>query len=316
MANSALEERVRPWLTEKRFAHTLRTRDMAVRLARRWGADEDLTEQAALLHDITKKCTDDEQLKLCKKYGIIVHYREEEFHQLIHADTAACVARDVFHAGDAVCRAIALHTLGAPGMGLMDKIVYLADAVEEGRDYPGVRELREEAFLDLDRAVLHSLERTVDYVRACGREPNQQSAEAAAALRAAIQRKENIMELKNLEPKELLIEIVKIADSRKARDVVAVEVTEQTTLADYFVIMTGTSTTHIRALADEIEYKMKENFGIYPHHTEGVTSNWILLDYSTVVVNIFLSDSREMYALERMWGDSHPVDISKYLTAE
>ncbi len=312
MADRALEEAVRPYLTEKRFAHTLRTRDMAVRLAERWGADRDDAEKAALLHDITKKCSDAEQLKLCEKYGIIVQYSADDFHPLIHADTAAAAARDVFRMPEHICRAIRLHTLGAPDMTTLDKIVYLADAIEEGRDYPGVRELRALAFSDLDGAVLKSLEGTLRNVREQGREPNEQSEKAAAALRAA--RKENTMEQKNLEPKELLIEIVKIADSRKARDIVAVEVTEQTTLADYFVIMTGTSTTHIRALADEIEFKLKENFGIYPHHTEGITSNWILLDYSSVVVNIFLSDSREMYALERMWSDSHPLDLSGYIT--
>ncbi|MDD6316313.1 MAG: ribosome silencing factor [Butyricicoccaceae bacterium] len=127
---------------------------------------------------------------------------------------------------------------------------------------------------------------------------------------------ENNTNAVQLSPEELLAEIVKIADSRKARDIVAMHVTEQTTLADYLVVMTGTSNTHIRALSDEIEYKMKENFGIYPHHIEGITSNWILMDYTTVVVNVFMSESREMYALERMWGDSNPVDLSAYITEE
>ena len=105
------------------------------------------------------------------------------------------------------------------------------------------------------------------------------------------------MELNNyMEPEKLLAEIVRIADDRKAKDIVAMRVTEQTTLADYFVIMTGTSTTHIKSLSDE-----------------GITSNWILMDYTTVVVNVFLSEAREMYALERMWGDAETVDVEKYL---
>ncbi len=118
----------------------------------------------------------------------------------------------------------------------------------------------------------------------------------------------------HMEPKALMEEIVKIADSKKAKDILALEVTEKTSLADYFLLMTGTSTTHIRALSDEIEMKLKEQFGIYPHHVEGVTSSWILADYTTVVVNVFLAEAREMYALERLWGDAKQVDLSGILT--
>ena len=122
------------------------------------------------------------------------------------------------------------------------------------------------------------------------------------------------MELNNyMDPEKLLAEIVRIADDRKAKDIVAMRVTEQTTLADYFVIMTGTSTTHIKSLSDEIEYKLKNDLGVTAHHIEGITSNWILMDYTTVVVNVFLSEAREMYALERMWGDAETVDVEKYL---
>lgn len=120
----------------------------------------------------------------------------------------------------------------------------------------------------------------------------------------------------HMEPKALMEEIVKIADSKKAKDILALEVTEKTSLADYFLLMTGTSTTHIRALSDEIEMKLKEKFGVYPHHVEGVTSSWILGDYTTVVVNVFLAEAREMYALERLWGDAKQVDLSGILTAE
>lgn len=310
----ALCRQVRPYYTEKRYQHTLRCLDMALRLADRWGCDRDKAAKAALLHDVTKKLSDSQQLKLCQKYGIINKYTSGEFGVLIHADTAAEVARDVFKMPPDVCRAIKLHTLGGCGMTLLDKIIYLADAIEDGRDYPGVEEIRHMAFEDIDKAVLESLKGTIESIRQKGQAPNGQSEEAVQFLLAAKEKKESKMENKILEPNELLAEIVKIADSRKAKDIVAVHVTEQTTLADYFVIMTGTSTTHIRALSDEIELKLKEDFNLYSHHIEGITSNWILMDYSTVVVNIFMSDSREMYALERMWGDSKPVDLSKYIT--
>ena len=115
------------------------------------------------------------------------------------------------------------------------------------------------------------------------------------------------------EIKKVFESIIRAADARRAQDITALHVTEKTILADYFVMMTGTSSTHIRALGDEIEKKVKELHGIYPHHREGVNSSWVLLDYNAIVVHIFLSEAREMYALERLWGDSGRMDISKLL---
>ena len=118
------------------------------------------------------------------------------------------------------------------------------------------------------------------------------------------------------ESKELMEAIVRTADSKKARDIVVMKVDDKTTLTDYFVIMTGTSSTHIRALVDEIEDKVKETLGVVPHHREGVTSNWVLVDYTGVVVNIFQQEAREMYALERLWGDGTRIDISNLTVKE
>lgn len=117
-------------------------------------------------------------------------------------------------------------------------------------------------------------------------------------------------------PKELMETIVSVADSKKARDIVVMQVTGQTTLTDYFVIMTGTSNTHIRALGDEIELQVKERLQLLPHHREGVTSNWVLVDYNSVVVNIFQKEAREMYALERLWSDGTRIDISNLTVKE
>ena len=113
-------------------------------------------------------------------------------------------------------------------------------------------------------------------------------------------------------PENTLEAIIRAADSRKARDITAIRVYEQTTLTDYFVMMTGTSTTHIRALSEEIEHKLKEQ-GVAPHHIEGITSNWILMDYTSVVVHIFLQEAREHYAVEHLWTDGQKIDVEPYL---
>lgn len=185
-----LEKAVRPYLTEERYGHTLRCRDMALRLADRWGCDREKAETAALLHDMTKKADDGEQLQLCDKYGIINKYSDRDFHLLIHADTAAEAARDIFKVGDDVRDAIKYHTLGRENMSLLEKVIYLSDAIEEGRDYPGVEEIRRVAFENLDKAVLMSLEGTIKNVRDRGREPNGQSLLAAEFLRKQLEKGE------------------------------------------------------------------------------------------------------------------------------
>ena len=108
---------------------------------------------------------------------------------------------------------------------------------------------------------------------------------------------------------------VAAADAKKAGDITVLKVSAQTTLTDYFVIMTGMSSTHLRALSEEIEKKLGEA-GVTPHHIEGVTSSWILMDYNGAVINIFLQDAREMYALERLWGDAEKIDISNLIAGE
>lgn len=92
-------------------------------------------------------------------------------------------------------------------------------------------------------------------------------------------------------------------DNKKGLDVTVLEVGDQTILADYFVLATGTSNTHVRALADEVEFKLKEELGVEPNHIEGSSGNaWTLLDYGCVVINIFTAQAREFYKLERLWN--------------
>ncbi len=114
-------------------------------------------------------------------------------------------------------------------------------------------------------------------------------------------------------PKELTEKIVQILDSKKAADIKAIHVSEQTIVADYFVIATGTSSTHTKALADEVEYEL-EQIGIADGHVEGRATGWILLDYGSVLVHVFDKESREYYNLERLWTDAQVLDISALIT--
>lgn len=117
-----------------------------------------------------------------------------------------------------------------------------------------------------------------------------------------------------MEPKAMLENAVKILDAKKGMDLCALAIGDVSALADYFLLATGTSTTHIRALADELAEKLA-TLGVVPDHIEGKTTGWILLDYKSLVVHIFTPAEREQFALEKLWGDAQPVDLSAWVTA-
>lgn len=98
-------------------------------------------------------------------------------------------------------------------------------------------------------------------------------------------------------------------EEKKAVDVEVLKVTTKTTLADIFVVATGTSNTHIKTLADSVEEKLKEIHNLTPHHIEGLEArSWVLLDYGDLVVHLMLEEDRMFYNLESLWrlGTQHP----------
>ena len=113
--------------------------------------------------------------------------------------------------------------------------------------------------------------------------------------------------------KKMAITLAKALDSKKGGEIKVLKTADITTLADYFVLCTGTSNTQIKALADECERVMKLE-GEEPHHVEGHRGGtWVLLDYSCVVVHIFSDESRKFYDLERLWSDAVEEDITQIL---
>lgn len=104
-----------------------------------------------------------------------------------------------------------------------------------------------------------------------------------------------------MDPKELAIKIKEILDDKKGIDSEIINVGEKTTLTDYFVLVTGTSSTHVKALAGEVEAKLSEE-GITPFNFEKkMSDSWVALDYRNVIVHIFSQEARELYNLEKLW---------------
>ena len=115
---------------------------------------------------------------------------------------------------------------------------------------------------------------------------------------------------------EIALTAVKALDSKKGQDIKCLETGHLTTLADYFVLCTATSTTQIKALSDVCEEAMERN-GERVHHIEGHRGGtWVLMDFSSVVVHIFMDEDRKFYELERLWGDAQEEDLSQVLKPE
>ena len=155
MNQKQAKELVRSRLSDKRYEHTLNVKKMAVRLAKRYGVDEDKAALAALLHDSAKEISKDEMRELMRQYPQYAEGGEE-----------------------AILSAIACHTAGKAGMSKLDKVVYLADMTSKERDWPGVGKLRKLEMKDLDAAMLAALKQTNDFVLSQGKPLDPQSAAA------------------------------------------------------------------------------------------------------------------------------------------
>lgn len=104
---------------------------------------------------------------------------------------------------------------------------------------------------------------------------------------------------------ELANKIAEAASDKKARDIVLMNMINLTPTTDYFMVCSAGSATQVRAIADNIEEKLREEAGLEFMHREGYREGeWVLLDYGDCVAHIFLQDSREYYSLETLWGDA------------
>ncbi len=108
-------------------------------------------------------------------------------------------------------------------------------------------------------------------------------------------------------PEELAHAIFDVLDEKKAEDIKVLHVRDQTVITDYFVICSGRSSTQVKSLGGEVEFKIGQR-GVSPAHFEGRdNNNWIVLDYSSVILHIFSRDSREFYNLEKLYGDAEEI---------
>ena len=178
----ALWELAKPWYKKSRIPHVQGCRETAVALARRWGADVLDAENAAILHDITKKMPVEEQLQYCEKHGHINFSYRPEYEAALHAFSGAAAAALEFGVSPEVENAVRWHTTGKADMSLLEKIIWLADYIEPNRTTPGVEEIRRLAESDLDEALRRALESSLHHLKKNSWAPHPATREALAFL--------------------------------------------------------------------------------------------------------------------------------------
>jgi predicted HD superfamily hydrolase involved in NAD metabolism len=160
-----IRKQLREMTDDVRYNHTLGVVECARELAGIHGVDHRRAKVAALLHDCARCLSPQDLLATAEGQGLPVDELERAMPELLHGKVGAFFARTRFDVGDrAVLRAVELHTLGAREMTQLDKVIFIADMIEPGRDFPGVGELREAARSDLDLALLKCFDSTIRYV--------------------------------------------------------------------------------------------------------------------------------------------------------
>lgn len=161
-----LRKKVKDVMTKSRYEHTLGVEFTAASLAMRYEVDIEKAELAGLLHDCAKCIDSEDTLDECKKYNIELTDVEKRNPFLIHSKLGAVHAKKLYGVDDEdIISAIRFHTTGKPDMTMLEKIIFIADYIEPGRDKaPNLKEIRKMSFMDIDEAMYMILKDTLDYL--------------------------------------------------------------------------------------------------------------------------------------------------------
>lgn len=177
-----LRSKAHSMLDIARIPHVDGCEEEALRLAERWGVDADDAREAAILHDITKKLSPDENMTILEEHDVPVGSLKKNEEKLLHSQTGAILAKTEFGVSERVSDAIRWHTTGKACMTNLEKVIYLADYIEPNRDFDGVDKLRVLAYDDLDKALIMGLEMSIADMNSRSIIPNRTTSDALAYL--------------------------------------------------------------------------------------------------------------------------------------
>lgn len=160
-----VDDKLKRTLTEKRYNHVQGVVDMSIKLAQQYGEDVEKCRIAAIFHDYSKQFSKEENYDIIAKYKIEVDDLEINSKELLHSKIASKIAEVEYNISDKdILNAISYHTTGRANMSLIEKIIFVADSIENGRVYPGVENLRQVALFDIDKAILGILNSTISHL--------------------------------------------------------------------------------------------------------------------------------------------------------
>ena len=317
--NAEIKEYIYNKLSKKRYEHSIGVAETAEELGDALGLPEaDIAKliRAGLCHDISKEMSIEEQFALVKEAGIEPLPDYYTVPVTLHQLSGAVLAKKLFGIDKEIFDMIQYHCTGSPGMSLCDKILFLSDFIEPNREYEACKAMRAE---------IYSGEITIErinkiFTELCGRQlkhieekgyPAHSLTRLTYDTEVKKMTEEKKLDLTNATSNEIAEEVKQILDEKLAKNIEIIPVRDKTVVTDYFGIANATSTTHVKALADEVEYKLGEA-GLKPLHTDGVPGGeWYVLDYGVVIVHIFSGSAREFYKLDRLWQDKSPIDSTE-----
>jgi predicted HD superfamily hydrolase involved in NAD metabolism len=152
-------------MSEKRYNHVMGVCETAEQLSKIYGYESSLARTAALIHDCAKAMSNEEIISIVQEEGYSINALEEKNPQLLHGLAGAILGKKVMGiCNDDVYNAVRYHTTGREAMSMLEKIIYISDYIEPSRDFPGVAELRNMAYKNINGAVLSAMENTIIYV--------------------------------------------------------------------------------------------------------------------------------------------------------
>jgi len=292
---------------KERYNHSIRVMEIALELGEIYKADINKTKKAALYHDCGKIASTEKIMEIIKEKKIKITKEDIKSPEVVHANLGAHIAKNKYKIKDLdILNAIKYHTTGRAGMSLLEKIIYIADYIEPGRDFKGVEGPRVESKINLEKSILMALENTINYLKCKDRHIHKNTLEAYKYIKN--RRVDNLK--KKIESN--IKTILEAASDKKAYRYKLIDISKISSIADYFLICSANNTKQAEAIADSIVKKMSEK-EIRINHKEGYRSGkWILLDYNDIVVHIFVKDERDKYNIEKIWLDGKNVNVEKF----
>ena len=300
--NVYLKEEVKKLMSEKRYMHTLQVAKLAKELAHSVGYDWKKAYVAGLVHDCSKELDKSYELELMNSFA---KEHLDESKQIYHQYTAPYIAKTVLNIEDEeILEAIRVHTTGKTNMSTLDKIIYVADKCEVGRNYDAsfyINKCKENINVGFAYLYLENLR----YQASIGIDPlkNKDSKDL---------QKESSKILEQYQLKT----IVKLLDDKAAYDIRIFDMQEHSPLSSYCIICESNSERQAKAFASLIEDELaKNNFQI--HHIEGRKDNqWILVDAKDIIIHIFTKEGRRNYNLDKLWNNLTEISVEEVLNNE